>query len=79
MPDIGNKESLPADSDMVVRDMLRVIDNLSDKLKVPFKLSYEGYHYREISEKLGLPEGTVKSRIFKARERIMRKLKQKKV
>jgi RNA polymerase sigma-70 factor (ECF subfamily) len=30
----------------------------------------EGYKYEEIAEKLAIPVGTVKSRIFTARERL---------
>jgi RNA polymerase sigma-70 factor (ECF subfamily) len=33
-------------------------------------LYVEGYKYEEIAEILGIPVGTVKSRIFTARERL---------
>lgn len=34
-----------------------------------------GYKYNEIAEKIGLPLGTVKSRIFFARKRLREQLK----
>ena len=37
--------------------------------------STEGFKYREIAEKLGLPLGTVKSRIFFTRQRLQQELK----
>ena len=36
----------------------------------PFKLYVDGYKYEEIARELGLQLGTVKSRIFTARERL---------
>ena len=36
---------------------------------------YNGYQYEHISEILGIPLGTVKSRIFLARRKMMDKLK----
>ena len=36
----------------------------------PFKMLVSGFKYTEIAEKLNLPIGTVKSRIFLARKRL---------
>ena len=41
----------------------------------PFMMYYKGYKYQEIAEKLELPLGTVKSRIFIARTEIQSRLK----
>ena len=51
------------------------IENLNDDLKVPFSMYIIGYKYNEIAEILGLPLGTVKSRIFFARSQLRKKLK----
>jgi DNA-directed RNA polymerase specialized sigma24 family protein len=43
-------------------------------LKVPFLMHTEGYKYKEIAEKLDLKIGTVKSRIFFTRKKLMESL-----
>ena len=46
------------------------IDNLRDDLRKPFKMHLTGYKYHEIAESLDIPIGTVKNRIFHARQEI---------
>lgn len=47
----------------------KAIDKLPDKLKIPLILrDIEGLSYKEIAEQLGTEVGTIKSRIFRARE-----------
>jgi RNA polymerase sigma-70 factor (ECF subfamily) len=54
----------------------QAIDRLPEKLRLPIVLSgIEGHDIREISRLLRLPEGTVKSRLFHARERLKESLK----
>ena len=48
----------------------KVINNLPDDMKKPFKLSVLGLKYREIAVKLGLPMGTIKSRLHFARKKL---------
>jgi RNA polymerase sigma-70 factor (ECF subfamily) len=51
------------------------IDALPDKLRITIVLSaIEGYDTREVARSLGLPEGTVKSRLFLARKRLAESL-----
>jgi RNA polymerase sigma factor (sigma-70 family) len=50
------------------------INALEDEYKNPFMMHHEGFKYKEISEKLDIPIGTVKSRIFIARKKLMEKL-----
>lgn len=50
------------------------ISILEDEYKVPFEMHFEGYKYKEIAEKLDIPLGTVKSRIFIARKKLMESL-----
>jgi RNA polymerase sigma-70 factor (ECF subfamily) len=54
----------------------QAIDALPEKLRLPLVLSgIEGHDIREVASLLGLPEGTVKSRLFTARERMKASLK----
>ncbi len=49
----------------------QAIDALPDKLRVVVVLAgIEGYDIREVALLLGLPPGTVKSRLFLARKRL---------
>ena len=51
-------------------DMYRAINGMPDMYSIPFKMLVSGFKYTEIAEKLNLPIGTVKSRIFLARKRL---------
>ena len=53
----------------------RAIDRLSEKLRVVIVLAaIEGYDVREVATLLELPEGTVKSRLFLARQQLKESL-----
>ncbi|MDR3061507.1 MAG: RNA polymerase sigma factor [Dysgonamonadaceae bacterium] len=58
-----------------IKEIDQAIHHLNSDLKMPFSLFLAGYKYNEISEKLNLPLGTVKSRIFFARQELQRALK----
>lgn len=47
------------------------INKLDEQYRTPFMMHVEGYKYEEISQELGIPMGTVKSRIFIARKILM--------
>lgn len=51
------------------------INSLEDEFRVPFMMHVKGYKYKEIAEKLDLKIGTVKSRIFFTRKKLMEALK----
>ena len=53
------------------KEILSTVNSLQDEYKVPFKMHSEGFKYKEIADELGLPIGTVKSRIFLARQKLM--------
>jgi len=70
-----NYQHNTADSEMAQKEITQVIDKLEDEYRVPFKRFYDGFKYKEIAEELDLPIGTVKSRIFIARKKLMEQLK----
>jgi RNA polymerase sigma-70 factor (ECF subfamily) len=51
------------------------ISALEDEYRIPFQMFLDGYKYKEIGEKLNLPLGTVKSRIFFTRKKLTATLK----
>jgi len=52
------------------------IDALQEDYRIPFTRYFDGYKYKEIADELQLPIGTVKSRIFLARKKLMAELKE---
>ena len=66
----------PAIDSERVSHVWKAIDELPEKLRLPLVLaSIEGHDMREIACLLQIPEGTVKSRLFHARERLKASLK----
>jgi RNA polymerase sigma factor (sigma-70 family) len=57
------------------KDIQEAVSGLKDELRVPFQMAFEGYQYDEIASKMGVPTGTIKSRIFNARKSLMATLK----
>ena len=58
-----------------LKEMHRIVNALPREYKIPFSMHVSGFKYSEIAEKLGLPLGTVKSRIFFTRQRLQQELK----
>ncbi len=52
-----------------------IIAKMPADYREPFSMHVAGYKYEEISEKLSMPLGTVKSRIFFTRKRLREILK----
>ncbi len=57
-------------------ELLAMIDRLEESLRIPFLLAYEGYKYDEIAGEMGVPVGTIKSRVFFARKKLQKALRQ---
>ena len=57
-----------ADSNILIKELTKMIDSLDDSTRIPFLMHYQGFKYQEIADHLSLPLGTVKSRIFFARK-----------
>lgn len=51
-------------------EITAAINEFSDEYRIPFSMHVAGYKYNEIAEKMNLPLGTVKSRIFFARKKL---------
>lgn len=47
-----------------VKEISTALNSFSDEYRIPFNMFVAGYKYNEIAEKMNLPLGTVKSRIF---------------
>jgi RNA polymerase sigma-70 factor (ECF subfamily) len=58
------------------KEICKTVENLDNKYKTPFQMHFDGYKYHEIADRLELPVGTVKSRIFTARTLLCNKLKE---
>ena len=63
------------ESNLTFEEIHKAIDQLEEWAKIPFLLHYQGFKYNEIAEKLDIPLGTVKSRIFFARKRLQAAIK----
>lgn len=57
------------------KEINKVIDALDDNTRIPFTMHLKGYKYKEIAEHLNIPIGTVKSRIYFAKQSLMKDLK----
>lgn len=64
-----------SESSYDLKEMRRVVSSLPKEYKVPFSMHVSGFKYREIAERLNLPLGTVKSRIFFTRQKLQEELK----
>ena len=59
-----------------LQEITKAISELNDELRVPFTMYVSGYRYNEIADALGIPLGTVKSRIFFARQALKTKIEE---
>ena len=63
-------------SSQIITSVNQTIESLPDELKEAISLrEMDGLSYEEISDLMNCPVGTVRSRIFRAREAISEKLK----
>jgi RNA polymerase sigma factor (sigma-70 family) len=63
------------DSELSVKEIQKAIDGLDQEFKIPFMMHTQGFKYKEIADELNLKIGTVKSRIFFTRKKLMERLK----
>ncbi len=74
MPQEGSMGS--PEENFSLQEIQNKIDSFDDEYSSLFKMHIEGYKYEEIAEKMNIPIGTVKSRIFFARKRLQKELKE---
>jgi RNA polymerase sigma-70 factor (ECF subfamily) len=60
---------------VAANEISMAINSFADEYRIPFSMHVAGYKYNEIADKMNLPLGTVKSRIFFARQRLQKILK----
>lgn len=65
-----------AESGLSLKEIQKRINELEDEYRVPFEMHTQGFKYKEIAEMLDLSIGTVKSRIFFTRKKLMNKLQE---
>lgn len=67
-----------ADHNTKYAQIVMLINTLPEEQKIPFEMINQGYKYWEIAEKFNIPIGTVKSRIFLARQKLNQLLDEEK-
>lgn len=50
------------------------LESIPNEYKTPFEMHHQGYKYQEIADAMEIPVGTVKSRIFIARKKLMNQI-----
>ena len=58
-----------------LKELYKVINSVPESMRRPFLMYVAGFKYNEIAEKMGLPVGTIKSRLFFVRKRLQKDLK----
>ena len=65
------------DTNIMLKELKGMIDHLEESIRIPFLMHYQGFKYQEIADHFDLPLGTVKSRIFFARQELKEKIRQR--
>ena len=71
----GGAEHNQGETNMFIKELNEMIEQLDNSLRIPFLLHYEGFKYQEIADELELPLGSIKSRIFFARKELKKVIK----
>ncbi len=62
------------DSEFYTKEINQEIRKIAEEQRKPFEMYNQGYKYKEIADQLSLSIGTVKSRIFFTRKKLMEAL-----
>lgn len=66
---VEGAESNPDDF-FSVKEISAVVNGFDDDYRIPIMMHLAGYRYAEIAQRIGVPVGTIKSRIFYARKKL---------
>ncbi len=73
----GRLEENGGDTNILIKELKDLIENLDESIKLPFLMHYQGYKYQEIADHFKLPLGTIKSRIFFARRELKEQIRRR--
>ena len=62
------------ENNFILKDVARAMEKLPADLQKTFSMNLKGFKYHEIADILGIPIGTVKTRIFVARRQLRKRL-----
>ncbi|MEM6769123.1 MAG: sigma-70 family RNA polymerase sigma factor [Bacteroidota bacterium] len=65
----------PAEGNLGAEHIMELINQLPVEFRHPFMLHFQGVRYREIADRMGIPLGTAKSRVFTARQQLRKRLR----
>ncbi|MEA1874298.1 MAG: RNA polymerase sigma factor [Bacteroidota bacterium] len=68
------ESSISPEATFAANEISKEIYELDAAYRIPFERFTQGFKYQEIADELDLPIGTVKSRIFFARKKLMEQL-----
>jgi RNA polymerase sigma-70 factor, ECF subfamily len=66
----SSKDAFNPESAFRYKEIYSEMDALPEDFRIPLKMYFEGFKYKEIADELNLPIGTIKSRIFLARKQV---------
>ncbi len=65
------------EANILMMELNQMLAELDDMIRFPFLKHFEGFKYQEIADEMRLPLGTVKSRIFFARQALKNKIEKR--
>jgi len=66
---VEGAESNPDDF-FSVKEISAVVNGFDDDYRIPIMMHLAGYRYADLAQRIGVPVGTIKSRIFYARKKL---------
>lgn len=63
------------ESTVMQEEIIQVVNTLEDWVRIPFLMHFQGFKYEEIADELEVPLGTIKSRIFFARQKLQAQMR----